>query len=133
LALTNRRPDTSIPLGGPMRRLLIPLLLLGLCVSAPAFQANQKGDTSRMVQGTVTDEASKPVNGAIVQLKNVRTLQVRSFVTREDGGYYFHGLDPDTDYTLKADYKDMTSDSRTLSSYDSRKQPVINLQIDKKK
>ena len=40
----------------------------------------------------VTDAANQPVAGAVVQLKNTKTLQIRSFITQDDGNYHFAGL-----------------------------------------
>lgn len=119
-----------------MRRLLVSGgLLAAFCLSASAFQYKKKPEEEkfRMVQGTVTDSKDNAVDGAVVQLKNSKTLQVRSFITREHGSFYFHGLDPNVDYMLKAEFQESSSDAKTLSSFDSRKQPVINLKLDKKK
>lgn len=99
-----------------------------------AFGQNKKGDESgnlRVVQGTVTDANSNAVDGAVVQLKNTKTLQVRSFITKDHGAYYFHGLSPDVDYELKAEFQGASSAVKTLSSFDSRKQAVINLNLKK--
>jgi hypothetical protein len=84
------------------------------------------------VQGSVTDAEENAVNGAVVQLKNNKTLQIRSFITQKDGAYYFHGLSPDVDYELKAEYQGAASGSKTLSTFDSRKEAVINLKLNKK-
>ena len=73
------------------------------------------------------------VNGAVVQLKNTKTLQIRSFITRDSGTYYFHGLGTDVDYELRADFNGASSKTRTLSSFDTRKQPVVNLKLEEKK
>lgn len=89
----------------------------------------KKAASERPVSGFVTDADGKPVTGAIVQLKNTRTLQVRSFITREKGDYYFAGLSKDVDYELKAQLEGHTSAAKTLSSFDPKEQPVINLQI----
>src|SRR3954468_24675206 len=43
----------------------------------------KRAASERPVSGFVTDAEGKPVKGAIVQLKNTRSLQVRSFITRE--------------------------------------------------
>jgi hypothetical protein len=68
---------------------------LALLISVPtAFaQKQKKGEdlNTRSVQGAVTSADDTPVNGAVVQLKNLKTLQIRSFITQEDGIYYFHG------------------------------------------
>ena len=46
-----------------------------------------------------------------MQLKNTKTLEIRSFITRDNGNYYFHGLSTDVDYELRADYNgDFQSD-----------------------
>jgi hypothetical protein len=104
------------------------LLVLG-CV--PAGFA-QKNSTTRSVQGLVSNPDESAVPGAVVQLKNMKTLQVRSFITLEDGMYRFFELSPDVDYELKADFQGASSGSKTLSSFDSRKKAIINLKLNKK-
>ena len=64
-----------------------------------------------------------PAPGAVVQLKNTKTLQIRSFIAKEHGAYYFHGLSPDVDYELKAEFQGRPAATKTLSSFDSRKRP----------
>jgi len=90
-------------------------------------------DQTRSVQGEVWGPDGKPVGGAVVQLKNEKTLQIRSFLSKEDGTYYFHGLSPDVDYELTARTTDAASGAKTLSSFDSRKDAVINLALKPKK
>ena len=109
-------------------------LLAGLASYPARAEKKQAKDSNvRAVQGIVSDTAEKPVTGAIVQLKNTKTLQVISFITRDQGDYYFHGLSRDTDYELRAEKDGKLSGTRTLSSFDSRKQAVINLKLDKDK
>ncbi|MDQ6663152.1 MAG: carboxypeptidase-like regulatory domain-containing protein [Acidobacteriota bacterium] len=110
------------------------LVLLAMMSVAGAFaQSPKKGDEGnvRAVQGIVSDANGGVVNGAVVQLKNTKTLQIRSFITKEHGDYYFNGLSPDVDYELKADVNASSSGTKTLSSFDNRKQAVINLQLKK--
>jgi hypothetical protein len=110
--------------------------LLSMCIAAAGLSFDKKSaeeEKLRMVQGTVTDSQQNPIAGAVVQLKNTKTLQVRSFITQDKGVYQFHGLDPNVDYTLKAQSQAGSSAERTLSSFDSRKQPVIDLKIEEKK
>ena len=112
--------------------LIIGLLILSCPVAA---QSKKKEDQNiRSVQGAVSDAAGNTVAGAIVQLKNTKTLQVRSFITQEHGGYYFHGLSTDVDYEIRAESQSQgtSSATRTLSSFDSRKQSFINLKLEKK-
>ena len=102
----------------------------------PPFFKNDKGKEDpniRALQGTVKDEGDTPLEGAVVKLKNVKTLQVRSFITKADGSYTFGGLSTNADYEVKADHQGQSSDTRTLSVFDSRKVAIINLKIDPKK
>src|SRR4051812_15569704 len=109
------------------------VLLICLASAGFSFQKSKgEDDKLRTVAGTVSDAQDAAVSGAVVQLKNSKTLQVRSFITQEKGAYQFHGLDPNVDYSLKAEFQGASSPVRTLSAFDSRKQPVINLKIEKK-
>ena len=119
-----------------MTRSAIVAALVLTCFAAAVLAFDKKDkeeDKLRMVQGVVTDTQDNPLVGAVVQLKNSKTLQVRSFITQENGVYQFHGLDPNVDYLLKADSQGASSPWRTLSSFDSRKQPTMNLKIPSKK
>src|SRR5262245_36464043 len=76
------------------------LLTLGFnAVSAAAADKKDKNDQlgQRSVQGAVTDSKDNPVSGAVVYIKNAKTLQIRSFITKDEGTYYFHSLSPDVD------------------------------------
>lgn len=125
--------------GGNMHRglrcrvVLIAAMALLVCTTG-AFAKAKKGEDQnvRSVQGTVTDADDNAIDGAVVQLKNTKNLQIRSFIAKEHGTYYFHGLSPDVDYELKADYQGQTSPTKTLSAFDSRKQAVLNLKLNKK-
>jgi hypothetical protein len=119
-----------------MRRVWLILMAVLLLAGAPAGFAQSKkksDDQNRSVKGAVTSATDQAVVGAVVQLKNTKTLQVRSFITKDDGTYYFHGLSPDIDYELKADFQGGSSGNKTLSSFDSRKEAIINLKLSAKK
>ena len=108
-------------------------ILAVLLLVASLGTAQKKGEEpNRSVQGVVSSPEEAPVSGAVVQLKNTKTLQIRSFITQEKGSYYFHGLSPDVDYELKADFQGASSGTKTLSAFDSRKEAVINLKLNKK-
>jgi hypothetical protein len=83
------------------------------------------------VSGTVTDGSGAVVPGAVVQLTNTRNQQIRSFIAKDKGDFYFNGLSPDVDYTLRAEANGASSSTKTLSSYTSGKQMVINLKLNK--
>jgi hypothetical protein len=115
------------------RHAIVLALTLLVCVSVGLAQKSRKDDqTSRSVQGSVTSAEDAPVAGAVVQLKNTKTLQIRSFIAKDDGSYYFNGLSPDVDYELRAEYQGSSSSTKTVSSFDSRKAVTINLKLNKK-
>lgn len=105
--------------------------------SPPFFKGDKKPKDedakTRSLTGTVKDDKDNAVDGAIVQLKDTKSLQVRSFITKEDGTYHFHGLSTDVDYQVKADRQGSSSGVRTLSVFDSRKSAIINLKLEPKK
>jgi|SRR4051812_22087415 hypothetical protein len=115
-------------------RIALAAVLALACVQfLPAQQNKDKDDpTVRTLQGQVNDPDDKPVAGAVVQLKDTKTLQVRSFITQADGTYRFSGLRADTDYEVKADYNGMSSDNRRLSNFDTRKIATVVLKLNKK-
>lgn len=104
--------------------------LAPLLVQAAAKEKEQK---LRSVQGIVTDEQENPIPKAVVQIKNMKTLQVKSFYTDDKGAYRFHGLDPDADYELRAEHDNATSSSRKITPFDSRRDVIINFKLEVKK
>jgi hypothetical protein len=113
-----------------MKRMTAVFGLLALCF--PIWIAQAQGDL-RTVRGTVVDKDEAPVASAIVHLKNSRTMNVRTYITDSSGGYRFSGLDSNVDYELHAERDNMTSNNRTVSSFDSRKEIVVPLKLDKQK
>jgi hypothetical protein len=87
---------------------------------------------TRSVEGIVYQADEQPAAGAAVQLKNLKTLQVRSFIADKSGAYQFHGLSRDVDYELKAQHEGRWSESKTLSALDSRAKAVIHLKMPSK-
>ena len=108
-------------------------LTLGLLVSIAVAQDKNREAQLRTVHGLVIDKSENPISGDVVFLKNMRTNTVRSSYTDETGSYRFSGLDPNADYELHAEKEGAKSATRTVSSFDSRKDILLNLKIDKKK
>lgn len=94
-----------------------------------------KEDKSRMrdLKGHVEDDGGSPIDGAIVQIKNLKTGRTIDFITKPDGAYVFHDLDMDIDYQLTAK-RDGYGDpvSKKLSKYDSRKPAILNFELQRK-
>ncbi|MDE3196168.1 MAG: carboxypeptidase regulatory-like domain-containing protein [Acidobacteriota bacterium] len=109
-----------------LKRLSILLLTAALMM---ALGQKGKAPVERSVTGVVTDAGGQAVPGAQVLLKNMKTLQVRSFIAKEKGEYFFNGLSTDVDYELRAQAQGHSSSPHTLSTFDSRKEATINLQL----
>jgi hypothetical protein len=104
------------------------------CQVLALAQKADKGDlNTRSVEGVVTDADGQAVAGAAVHLENTKTLQVRSYITKENGSYSFHGLSQNVEYEVKADHQGATSDVKKVSVFDSSKKVVRNLKLSKKK
>jgi hypothetical protein len=86
--------------------------------------------TSKMLNGTVQDKSEQPIPGAVVYLKNMKTLAVKSFFAQKDGSYRFPQLALNTDYEVYAEKDGKKSDVKTISQFDDRFSPTINLRID---
>ena len=87
----------------------------------------------RTVRGAVLDKSENPVPSAVVYLKNVRTSAVKTYISDRSGDYRFSGLDPNVDYEVHAESDNLMSNTRTVSSLDSRKDIVVSLKLDKEK
>ncbi len=132
---TKKTRMTRSSIGNPSFRSVFAAVVALVCASAlPAQQKKSKeDDTSRTVQGTVVDANGKPVAQAAVQLKDSRTLQILSFITKDDGSYHFAGLKTDTEYQVKAEHGEMFADWKRISVFDPRKVVELNLKLDKEK
>jgi hypothetical protein len=107
----------------------IAALVLG---SQAGLAQKAKPDPTRTVEGVVSDAAGASVPGAVVYLKNTKSLTIVSFITQEKGQYVFHGLSPDIDYELYATFNGATSRTKKLSSFDTKKSQVIDLKLENK-
>jgi hypothetical protein len=118
-----RSPDKTV-------RVVWSVLLLTVSLAAWAQHARAGDSGARGVEGSVTNSSGTVLEGAVVQLKNTKTLQVRSFVTLKDGHYQFQGLSTNADYELRAALGGNASKVKTLSTFDSRKKAIIDLKIE---
>jgi len=110
--------------------LLAVLACFGALSDSALAQQKKKGSQpTRNVLGVVHAPDGSPQGGAVVQLENKRTMQVRSFISQADGSYYFRDLNADVDYGLRAEYHGAASDKHTVSTFDSRQDVTIDLQL----
>lgn len=117
-----------------LRNLFLIPALTYLCFgqAQPPVIGQTGTSTTRSIEGTVFDKNGSPVPGAVVQIKDSKTLQIRSFITQKDGKYHFYGLSTDINYELRAESHEMTSPAKTVSVFDSHKVVVLNLKLKKK-
>jgi predicted component of type VI protein secretion system len=124
-----------------MKKLIVALAIATLLVGCASAQVNipltgsapttkKTKPTSKMLTGTVTDKNDEPIPGAVVYLKNTKTLAVKSFFTQQDGSYRFPELGLNTDYEVYAEKDGKKSATKTVSQFDDRFTPTINLRID---
>jgi len=83
----------------------------------------------RQLNGKVLNGNDAPLPGAIVYVQNSRNNDIKSYISEKDGAYHFANLSADTDYTLWAAYQGKKSSTKTLSSFDTRKQVYVDLKI----
>jgi len=115
-----------------LRLFCVGLALILFASLAVAQDAKHEAQL-RTVHGVVTDKSEAPLASAVVFLKNTRSNVVRSYISDEAGNYRFSGLDLNADYEIHAEKDGATSSNRSVSSFDSKKDLVLNLKIDKKK
>jgi hypothetical protein len=96
-----------------------------LCLVVLCVQNLVPADT-RTVQGIVTNDG-EPIRGAVVQIENRATQQLRTYVTQQDGAYHFAGLLFDVDYQVWAKRGDKETKRETVSQFDSKK--VVKLDL----
>jgi hypothetical protein len=112
---------------------LVRAVCIAVVLLCAGLDAQQKSEdtTTRTVEGLVTNASNQPVADAVVQLKNTKTLQIRSFITQADGHYHFAGLGTDVEYQIEAGHDGVHTSWKTLSIFNSKKNPVMNLKLKK--
>jgi hypothetical protein len=109
------------------------VLACGALVVLAVVWAAAQTPQLRTVHGVVMDKSDNPVASAVVFLKNTRNNNVRSYISDDQGNYRFSGLDPNTDYEVHAEKDNAKSSTRTVSSFDTKPDIVMNLKLEKKK
>ena len=110
-------------------RVLCRVLAVAWLLHAPGLAAKQKPPTTKTVSGVVTDKAEVGISGADVTLKNLQTGKTVAIYADANGHYSFSDLDPHYDYEIQASFKGVSSETRQVSSFDTRRKLVINLTI----
>jgi hypothetical protein len=113
---------------------LAVVMALGIAFSFPTAAQDKKSDAQlRTIRGTVLDKEETPTPSGVVYLLNVKTQAVKTYIADDAGNYRFSGLDPNVDYEVHAEHNDMMSPTRTVSSFDSRRDIELVLKLSRKK
>ena len=99
----------------------------GLGIGPIVAQAQNLG--FRVVQGSVLDDRDALVPGATVFIKNLKTKSIRSFTSTENGKFEFAQVYMAVDYELWAEKGAKKTATKTISSWDSRKQIITELKL----
>lgn len=105
--------------------IFISMLILSVAHRSEAFAQRLLRD----VNGIVSDQHQVPLKGAVVQVRNLDTEEVISYITGVDGRYSFKRLEGNTDYSIWAKVHGRRSKAKDLSIFDSSKPKTINFVI----
>jgi hypothetical protein len=83
-------------------------------VAPTTAQAQNLGE--RVVSGAVLDDASQPVVGATVFLRNEKTKAIRSYTSTDKGHFYFAQVNMSIDFELWAEKAGKKSATRAKRS-----------------
>jgi len=93
----------------------------------PLAEAQNLGQ--RVVMGSVVDADSAAIAGATVFLRNSKTKSIRSYTSSKDGRFRFAQVNMAEDYDLWAEKDGRKSATKTVSSWDARKEFETELKI----
>lgn len=120
-----------------MKRLAFAFLILLLIAPAAHAQITIRGaskprkdtEKTKTIHGVVQDQASKPIVGARVLIRNTKDNTTRTATTDETGNYTIRGLPPDVNYEVRADFKGVISDIKNVSAMLDREDNLLNFQL----
>ncbi len=99
----------------------------GISGLLPLAQAQSLGQ--RVVMGSVVDANSVAVAGATVFLRNSKTKSIRSYTSSKEGRFRFAQVNMSEDYDIWAEKDGKKSATKTVSSWDARKEFETELKI----
>jgi hypothetical protein len=98
----------------------------GVAAATRGTQVSSNGSTSkkvpvpRTVEGAVHSNSGGSVEGAVVYLKDTRSLAVKSYLSGPDGRFHFRQLSLNADYDLWAERNGKRSRMKHISQFNSK-------------
>jgi Carboxypeptidase regulatory-like domain len=99
-------------------RLFLTVAAALALVTGASARLLAQGITTGAISGTVTDQNGVPIEGAQVQVRNVRTGASAGGITRANGQYNIQGIEPDPGYSVtvrRIGFEPKTRDDRVVS------------------
>ena len=112
--------------------LFVALLVADTASSPPhgsPFWAAAQNLGQRSVSGSVVDANGDAISAATVFLKNQKSKAIRSYTSAKDGRFHFAQVNMAEDYDLWAEKDNRKSQTKTVSSWDARKEFETELRI----
>ncbi len=132
-AVTQSAEKNRVSMNRSRTRSIPSVLILLIAALAVLAFAHAQAQAVRLVQGVVRNSDDQPQANAVVYLQDQKNLEVRTFIVQPDGRYRFGQMSPDVDYQLWAQFKGHKSKTRSISSFDSKKEFDFDLKIDTSK
>jgi hypothetical protein len=98
--------------------LMVPGALC-ITIGTPSLLA-QSTQKDRTVDGKVVNKTEAILPGSVVYLKDTKSLSVKTYICDEEGKYHFGALSQNTDYELWATSNGVKSNTKSISSFDSK-------------
>lgn len=116
-------------LAAPVFMVLLVAGMASFPTHGNSFFAAAQNLGQRSVSGSVVDAGGDPVAAATVFLKNQKSKAIRSYTSAKDGRFHFAQVNMAEDYDLWAEKDNRKSPTKTVSSWDARKEFETELRI----
>jgi pimeloyl-ACP methyl ester carboxylesterase len=129
----SRKPELRfLPSGFRLLASGFLIFYLSLPAEAQLFPKARRdtGPKPKNIHGVVQDMQGKPLPGARVFVKDMKTSVTRALETNQNGEYKVFALAPTADYEVHAEFKGKASDKKVVSSFLNREDNVLNFQLD---